>query len=107
MSNPKFVNLTPHNINLNDGTVIEPSGQVARVSQSFTKPNEKNICRQEFGDVVNLPNPQEGVIYITSGIVLGAAKQQGRTDVVAPATGHPDTIRNEKGYVVSVPCFVQ
>ena len=30
-----------------------------------------------------------------------------RADVVSPATGHPDTVRNEKGHIVSVPGFVR
>ncbi len=42
-------------------------------------------------------------IYIVSGMVAAAAK---RSDVVAPATGHPACVR-ENGQVVSVPGFVQ
>jgi hypothetical protein len=30
-----------------------------------------------------------------------------RDDVVAPATGHPDTMRNDKGHIISVPGFVR
>jgi hypothetical protein len=37
-------------------------------------------------------------------MVLAASN---RDDLVAPATGHPDTIRNEKGQIISVPGFVQ
>ena len=39
-------------------------------------------------------------------ILLEAAKEKGRTDVVAPATGHPDCIRKD-GFIVSVPGFVR
>lgn len=49
--------------------------------------------------------PKEGTIYIVSAMVLAAAKEKGRTDVVAPATGHPDCIRKD-GFIVSVPGFV-
>lgn len=50
--------------------------------------------------------PEEGTIYIVSALVLAAAKEKGRTDVVAPATGHPDCVR-ENGFIVSVPGFVR
>ena len=30
----------------------------------------------------------------------------GRNDLLAPATGHPETVRNEQGQIVSVPGFV-
>ena len=32
----------------------------------------------------NLPQPQEGVIYVSSRMVVDAAKEVGRTDVVCP-----------------------
>ena len=100
-----FLNYTPHVINLNDGTSYTSQG-VARVSASFTSP-VNGICSQQFGDVEGLPEPQENTMYIVSFIVLSAALAQGRTDCVAPASGHPDTVRNERGHIVSVPCFVQ
>jgi ABC-type cobalt transport system substrate-binding protein len=99
-----YVNLTPHAINLNDGRRFSASGQVARVQASYT-PFADDICRQVFGEVENLPAPQEGVRYIVSGMVLGAVVN--RDDVVAPATGHPDTVRNEQGHIISVPGFVR
>lgn len=98
----KFVNLTPHDIVLNNGTIVEKSGTVARVSASFTEFND-GICRQEFGEVEGLPEEKEGVIYVVSALVLAASD---RKDLVAPATGHPDCIRNEKGLIQSVPGFV-
>lgn len=98
-----FVNLTPHAIILNDGTVFQPSGNVARVSATFTD-FEDGICRQQFGEVTGLPNPQDGTMFIVSALVLAATD---REDVVAPATGHPLCIRNEKGLIVSVPGFIR
>lgn len=100
----QFINLTPHAIHMNDGTTHTTSGTIARVSQKFGDANEHGICKQVFGEVENLPAPQEGITYIVSGFVLAACKD--RQDVVAPATGHPNTERNEKGHIVSVPCFV-
>ena len=29
-----------------------------------------------------------------------------RTDLVAPATGHKDCVRDDKGFIVSVPGFI-
>lgn len=98
----KFRNFTPHTINLNDGRSFASEG-IARVSASFTEFNNDGICRQEFGEVEGLPAPEEGVKLIVSAMVLSASN---RTDLVAPATGHPDTVRNEKGHIVSVPGFV-
>lgn len=98
----KFLNFTPHEIILNDGRSF-PSEGVARVSATFTQFNQDGICRQEFGEVEGLPEPKEGVKLIVSAMVLSASD---RVDLVAPATGHPDTKRNEKGHIVSVPGFV-
>ena len=97
-----FVNLTPHDIVLNDGTVINSKG-VVRISAQYSEFKD-GICCQVFGDPVGLPEEKEGVFLIVSALVLGAVK---RKDLVAPATGHPECIRNEKGHIVSVPGFVK
>ena len=99
-----YVNLTSHPIVLNDGRTFPSSGVVARVS-SIHSEFVDDLCRQEFGQVENLPDPQEEVRYIVSAMVLSAC--EGRIDVVAPATGHPDAKRNEKGHILSVPGFVR
>ncbi len=106
-SNMVFVNLTPVAIRLNNGTEYAPSGEVARVSASFSTFDENLVCRQEFGEINGLPEPTPGTIYIVSGMVLAALVGQNRSDVVAPATGHPDCIRNEQKQIVSVPGFVR
>lgn len=98
----KFENYTPHDVVLNNGTVF-PSFGVARVSATFTTP-VNGVCKQIFGEVVGLPEPKEGVMYIISSYVLGATT---RCDVCAPATGHPDAVRDDKGHILSVPCFVK
>lgn len=99
-----FINLTPHNIVLNDGTVIEklPDTAVARVSSSFQFIGN-GFYKVVYGEVENLPEPQDGVVYIVSAMVLSQVKE--RKDVVAPATGHPDCVRKD-GHIVSVPGFV-
>jgi hypothetical protein len=99
----KIVNLTPHEINLHrDGgmvTTIEPSGTVARVEQvrEDTTPllfGEVAIetTRSTFGEITGLPEPQDGVIYIVSGLVLARTN---RADVFAPgdAVRHIDSGR--------------
>jgi hypothetical protein len=99
-----YANLTPHTINLNDGRSFAPSGTIARVSVSFSDIAD-DCCEQSFGEVIDLPEPVEGTRFIVSGMVLAACK--GRADVVAPATGHPDVIRDENRRIKSVPGFVR
>lgn len=122
----KFINLTPHKVVLNTGQTFPPSGKVARVKANYTQIGAFSDCgcdvctngggigcasrppefyRQEYGEIEGLPE-SDGTIFIVSGIVRAAAREKGRYDVVAPATGHPGTIRNESGHIVSVPGFV-
>ena len=101
-----FKNFTPHAITLNDGRTFASEG-LARVSATFSAFDADGVCEQQFGDVTGLPAPAAGVLYIVSALVLTAAKAAGRTDCVAPATGHPDCVRNDKGFIVSVPGFVK
>ena len=101
-----FKNYTPHAITLNDGSTFASEG-LARVSATFSSFDENGVCNQQFGDITGLPEPTDGVLYIVSALVLIAVKLQGRTDCVAPATGHPDCVRNDKGFIVSVPGFVR
>jgi hypothetical protein len=50
-------------------------------------------------DVEGLPEPEDGVIYITSSLVAG--KLPSRPDVLAPDTG-PTAVRDENGHIVAV-----
>ncbi len=101
-----FVNLTPHQISLNDGRVFEPSGIVPRVQQFMSDFDGNGVAIQSFGEVENMPLPKADTIYIVSAMVLSALGKD-RQDCVAPATNHAKTIRNEKGHIVSVPGFVR
>ena len=107
-----FVNLTPHSIVLNDGQIFEPSGLVARVTKDFVVGRTHNgipTWREVITGMENVPNVNDGNTYIVSGMVLEALRGfEGDcyTNVVAPSTGHPSTIRNEKGHIVSVAGFV-
>lgn len=95
-------NYTPHTINLNNGESY-PSVGLARVSSKFTDFDADGVCRVEYGEVEGLPEPEDGVLLIVSAMVLAASD---RSDLVAPATGHPECVRNE-GRIVSVPGFVR
>ena len=100
-----LINLTPHELNLNDGRAIPASGGIARVTSKFGGFDVNGICRVEYGQVEGLPEPQKNTVYIVSALVLSALAGN-REDVVAPATGHPETIRQD-GKIVSVPGFVR
>lgn len=104
-----FINLTPHEITIlkKDLTTlsIKASGKIARVNEL---PND--VCgeidgipvlsKSKFTDVIDLPEPQEGIAYIVSGMV---ADRVSRDDVFSPATGpKDDAVRNEKGHIVAV-----
>ena len=99
-----IINLTPHTINVNDGRSFPPSGQVARVTVSHLQVGMVDgiaIYQPTYGELVGLPDPVDGTVYLVSGQVAAAAK---RADVVAPATGHGAAIRKD-GQTVSVPGF--
>lgn len=100
------INLTPHAIKLNNGETLEASGMVARVSNTFSDFDENGVCSVQYGDIQGLPEPKSGRVYIVSAMVLAAGKNAGRTDLVAPATGHPNCVR-ENGMIISVPGFVR
>lgn len=97
----QYRNFTPHPIVLNSGETFESEG-VARVQAEFIE-LKPGLYSQAFGEIEGLPDPQDGVSLIVSAMVLAASQ---RADLVAPATGHPETSRNEKGHIISVPGFV-
>ena len=106
-----LVNLTPHDITirLEDGDRIIPaSGTVARVTTSQVPAGTVDgipVSAQTFGQIEGLPDPQDGVVFVVSAIVLAAAKEAGRTDVVAPDTAR--AIRDDAGRIVAVPGLVK
>ena len=106
----KFVNLTPHTINLvvgdkNPTTLnIPPSGMLARVEEARVLLRMEEhlingevvgvpIIAKKFGEVYGLPNPEAGTIYIVSALVATAAK---RDDTMCPG----DPIRDTEGRVI-------
>ena len=83
----RFVNLTPHNVNIMRGTqgnlIVPPSGLVSRVMKNLVKDkvNGVEVVSFNYGEIKGLPTPQDGVIYIVSDMVAQAAK---RPDVMSP-----------------------
>lgn len=97
-----IVNCTPHAIVLNNGESFPVSGNVARVSSSF-EATGNGFFKAAYGEVTGLPEAQKDTMYIVSSMVANATS---RRDVIVPATGHPECIRNDKGQLVSVPGFI-
>lgn len=111
----KFVNLTPHAINVvgkDETWVIPPSGEVARVAETLTPVTSRGSSLSqayggpdfyfaEHGEVTGLP-PAESQIYsgyystwyVVSGMVMDATPDRG--DLLKP--GKP--IRDGEGRVV-------
>lgn len=117
MSQVKFVNLTPHDVVLcpepQSKIVIPKSGTVARVATRKTKVSEiaiedKKIPVYEiqYGNIEGLPEPQPGVIYIVSLLVLQAVRGS-RSDVVAPDTSPDSAIRDNSGNIICVKGFTR
>lgn len=98
----KIVNLTPHAItfmraNEEENLVINPSGKVARVSNETRQINTIDgipVMQNVYGEIVDLPDPQEGVIYLVSSIV--AARCSERNDVFIPN----DSVRDDQGRII-------
>ena len=107
-----LVNLTPHSITIafaGQKVTIPPSGTVARVEMEQVErgirvidglhvPVHANVPKA----VIGLPEPQSGVGYLVSAVVLAAVSE--RDDVFAPDT--TNAARNEQGHIVSVPGLV-
>ena len=98
----KLINLTPHDVNLilpDESTLTIPaSGSVARVGSHVEQVGTIGIIpvvKTVFDTVVtDLPDPQDGVIYLTSTLVAQAVPD--RTDVLVPA----DLRRDEAGRII-------
>lgn len=97
----KFVNLTPHEINIYEGDklikTVPASGKVARREQReevLGKVDGITITEQFFGMVRDLPNEKEGVAYIVSRIVAEAFTF--RDDLFIPGP----MVRDENGRVI-------
>ena len=96
----KIINLTPHPITFPEaGVTVAPSGTVARVKEEIISTSSLNnssilVATVATGKVIDLPDPQPGVIYIVSRPVALAVI--GRPDVFVP----DDFIRDENGRII-------
>ena len=102
----KIINLTPHSINVigEDNSVaitIEASGNVARCSQTIDIVDTINVnniaipvSSSSYGEVVDLPAPQDDTYYIVSRLVMSACPN--RQDLLVPN----DLVRDEAGRVI-------
>jgi hypothetical protein len=102
-----ILNLTPHPLHLyqENGEVltIAPTAPAARVSSVTEKVFEIGgfpVTRTTFGDVENLPDPEEGTIFVVSMLVQQAANH--RTDLYRPDTGPQNVVRDEEGKIIGV-----
>lgn len=111
----EFVNLTPHTINVErrDGRMVEfpPSGTVARISMEARLCGDQGgifLYRNVPGALPGLPDPVEGVWYITSFIVASAVC---RPDVVSPGElirgpdGQPIGCKGLQTFMQRGPCL--
>ena len=98
----RIINLTHRTINLvadSETTTLKPAGTVARVSVNEAETGQI-ICgipviREEFGEVVGLPDPKPGTYYLVSRLVLSACPDRG--DLLCPAR----LVRDEEGRIVA------
>jgi len=106
-------NMTPHAITV-AGVTYEPSGIVARVDTEHTEIVD-GLTTAKHGKVKFFKNGEEfhltaydveGTVNIVSAMVFEATKNWKCGVWVAPATSHPDVVRNDKGQIVSVPAFL-
>lgn len=96
-----ITNLTPHTLTIlvsdDETRSIPPSGTVARCSASSTPAGDHDgipLARTSYGAVTDLPEPQDGVLYVVSGLVRAAVPS--RTDVASPG----ELVRDPDGRVI-------
>ena len=98
----KITNLTPHEVTLVDdnGNIIAtfpPSGVIARVSVKTIRVatiNDIPVSTSSFGQVENLPEPNDEEVFIVSSLVAQRCKH--RKDVFIPN----ESVRDDKGRII-------
>ena len=97
----EYINLTPHSINVRkvDGSsvIVPASGTICRVSvtmqPSFVEDGIQ-VYAPVYGDIQNLPLPEEGKVFIVSRMIKDRCPD--RADVRVPG----NLIRDEQGNVI-------
>jgi len=112
-----IVNLTPHAITLVNGEVTTtiPSSGVCRVTSTPGALADVGLPvpvaqPTVFGEVTGLPERQDGVFLVVSGLVAAALVATGisRPDVLVPGTGPNDgAVRDEQGRITGVTRLVR
>ena len=104
----EVINLTPHGVtlftktNLSESRQFPASGTVARCKQTNecnTVINGIRLTETVFGEIEDLPDPQENTFYIVSRIIREAAK--GRDDLWVPN----EIVRNEDNQIIGCLSF--
>lgn len=98
----KIINCTPHAITFlrEDNSVlatVEPSGTIARASQTRDRVSEVNgipVNQCSYGSVTGLPDPQPETIYLVSALTAQACRD--RNDVYIT----DDAVRDDSGRIV-------
>jgi hypothetical protein len=109
MAEERFVNLTPHKVNVvtPDGKEYEFASEgVARIDETGYQVVRKHagieIRVTQYGGVVGLPEPQAGVLYIVSSMVRDRLPD--RLDLVSPDSGN--TCLRENGNIKATRGFL-
>ena len=112
----KVVNLTPHalDILMSDGTVVkvQPSGlPPVRLKETTEErgtvvlaEGTVNVVAKRFGSVENLPEAQDGVVFVVSGIAGTAIWDlfpERRADVFIPGAA----VRDQDGKIIGCQGF--
>ncbi len=94
-----FVNCFSHReLKMNDGRIFEPSGTIPTVAA--------DLRRDWYGKVQNMPEPQEGTVYIVPGVVFAALQKEGkRKDFVTVSLENCG--RNANGWIESYEDFLR
>ena len=107
----KFINLTPHAVNLYDGDTLKATFQPEGLARATCNQSQVAVLdsipvyKMEYGNVEGLPeNADKDTYFIVSAITAQAAK----------ATSHPlsdrllvvaDPVRNDEGQIVGCRSF--
>ncbi len=102
----RILNLTPHAVKIVDEngviqTTYEPTGTVARATQQAEKIGELDgveVVSMKFGETVDLPEYEQGTLYIVSIITLNAAQANGRQ--IGDLLLTTDLVRDEAGSII-------
>lgn len=99
----KFVNLIGHDITISGHATLPKCEKPCRVETKQRIIGHLAgipIAETHFDKIVNLPDPEDGVYYIVSRIVMDFIPFD-REDVFCVDTG-PTAIRDENGQVIAV-----